>query len=503
MKTSHVAIPFQGMDLRELEGARLVSNMQPDRWGGLVNRPPFLQVTLSGFPNFAGYDVVLIPLASSGATTPHVVFSTSASSQWYASNLGSTSPCDPDAPAAAVGSLGGLSSPTSLVHSYVHLNGITAMGGGTTLAFVTAPGAVTTTSMPFAAKFFTGLPWENRLVIAAGDRVQFSDLNAYGTFGTDNWVDVLKGDGESISGVAMWGNYTFVFKQSRFFVFYGTSTDADGEPVFNFRTVSSPGAMASVYGAGGAVVAGERGVYHCTPQGEIRLTTGGPSRPLDPPCPSIRHNHLVYHHGRLYALRTYVDGAAGPTGQPHEASSIVYVYEEAQRAWTQWQAPGPVQRLVPVGRSLVALVKDSTYTSLRWMAPDYNVDQVGATEYELLTLENGAAGEYITGGLDFGAPGVERTMLDAGLVLDPNMTVDSALPTSSLFASARGQDDARVPDWTTDSAEGTAPYLRCTGGLGTRHWLYAQTETAARWVGLHATVTEPTGGRDYRDGDVS
>lgn len=502
MKTSHVAIPFQGMDLRELEGARLVSNMQPDRWGGLVNRPPLLQVSVTSWPSFGGSDAILLPIYTDDGS-PWLALATSDAAEWRDV---ATSGLDPDAPVAITGTYGTARGTSGIQQSYANFDGRTYFGGGSTLVRAAYSGGtfnVNTSSVPILPKYVGVLPWEARLVIAAGDRVQFSNLEDGTTWGTDNYVDVGLGDGEEIAGVVSWANYLFVFKQTRFFVFYGTSTDADGEPIFNYRTVNSPGATAGVSGAGGAVAAGERGVYHCTPQGELRLSTGGPSRALDPPCPSTRHRHLVFHGGRLHALAPAVSGMASGTA-PHESSGIVYVYEEAQRAWTQWQAPGAVQRLVPAGRgALFALVKDSTYTSLRWIAPDYNVDQVGATEYELLPLENGAAGEYITGGMAFGAPGVERSMLSAGLVLDPNLTVDSAHPESSLYASARGQDDARVPDWTADSETGVAPYVRCTGGLGTRHWLYAQTETAARWVGLHATVTEPTGDRDYRDGDVS
>jgi hypothetical protein len=39
--------------------------------------------------------------------------------------------------------------------------------------------------------------------------------------------------------VIAWSRYLFVFKESKFFRFYGTSTGAGGTPVFNYETVDT------------------------------------------------------------------------------------------------------------------------------------------------------------------------------------------------------------------------------------------------------------------------
>lgn len=83
------------------------------------------------------------------------------------------------------------------------------------------------------------------------------------------------GDGESIIACCAWGGQVFVFKESHLFVFYGISVDAQGKPIFNFRTVDlgtrilPPSAK-----CGAQVVAGAEGVYFIANDG-LYMTTGG------------------------------------------------------------------------------------------------------------------------------------------------------------------------------------------------------------------------------------
>lgn len=55
----------------------------------------------------------------------------------------------------------------------------------------------------------------------------------------NNSVQLTPGDGEAITGAIAWKEFVFVFKESKFFVFWGNSTDAEGNPVFNYRTVDT------------------------------------------------------------------------------------------------------------------------------------------------------------------------------------------------------------------------------------------------------------------------
>ena len=124
---------------------------------------------------------------------------------------------------------------------------------------------------------------DNRLVAARTaanpDRVSFSDPGLPTTFGANNYVDLHPGSGEPITGMVAWRESLFVFKETEFFVFYGTSTSATGTPIFNYRPVSG------VAGSVGPVCASPEGVYFMDRRG-VWLTTGGApqlvSSALDP-----------------------------------------------------------------------------------------------------------------------------------------------------------------------------------------------------------------------------
>jgi hypothetical protein len=60
--------------------------------------------------------------------------------------------------------------------------------------------------------------------------VWFSDPGAPDTWGANNFVQLTPGDGEPITAIATWRDLVFVFKRSKFFVFYGTSIDAERQP---------------------------------------------------------------------------------------------------------------------------------------------------------------------------------------------------------------------------------------------------------------------------------
>ena len=100
-------------------------------------------------------------------------------------------------------------------------------------------------------------------------RVYFSDPGAPETWTSTNYVDLDPGDGEVIQAAITWREYIFVFKESKFYVFTGESTDADGNPVFNYRKIDTGAGLV----APRAVVAGDQGVYFANQDG-IYITTG-------------------------------------------------------------------------------------------------------------------------------------------------------------------------------------------------------------------------------------
>ena len=146
----------------------------------------------------------------------------------------------------------------------------------------------------YEANYLAVQPLEDRLVIADANntsRLYFSNPDnpetityTAGPPETGDFVELTPGDGERITGMAVYGTELFVFKETKFFVFSGNSTDPTGGSVFNYRMVDTGvGCLSS----GGYKLAAthETGVYFLHETGVYR-TTGGPavrvSRAIDP-----------------------------------------------------------------------------------------------------------------------------------------------------------------------------------------------------------------------------
>lgn len=156
----------------------------------------------------------------------------------------------------------------------------------------------------FATPVFTGVtptgaatvavtPWDNRVMYggtnANPSRVYFSDPGDPTTVGTDNYVDLSPGDSDSIQEIVTWRDLVFVFKATKFYVFYGTSTDSTGGPVFNYRavtnTVGTGQRRADHAGNAGppTVRAHNTGVYFTSADRGVYRTTGGQAELLSDP----------------------------------------------------------------------------------------------------------------------------------------------------------------------------------------------------------------------------
>lgn len=204
-------------------------------------------------------------------------------------------------------------------------------------------------------------PASNRLVIASylgpaanRDRVHFSDAGAPETFGANSYIELDPSDGEQFTGAVTWRDLTFVFKYSKFFVFYGESTSGTGTPVFNYRAVRS-GQGIPIWSQGN-VVAGTDGVYFQAADGIYRTTGGEPQKISSPLDPLFRNGRLdrsassglsmfrfndanrvgkmAWHRGRLFAP-LLIDPAAGSG----VGSGGLLVWDSRVDRWHVWSMP--------------------------------------------------------------------------------------------------------------------------------------------------------------------
>lgn len=144
-------------------------------------------------------------------------------------------------------------------------------------------------------------PWDNRLVNFAMqgnvgptdvNRVLFSDATDPLTFSANNFVSLVTGgtSGSTLKGGNTFANRLFLFSQRRLFIFYGTSIQSDGTPVFNYLTIDTPYSNASV----GPTVTGPDGVYVLTSEGLYRTQGGAFQLVSDTIAPILKGNTGAY-----------------------------------------------------------------------------------------------------------------------------------------------------------------------------------------------------------------
>lgn len=124
-----------------------------------------------------------------------------------------------------------------------------------------------------------------------------------------NTLQLTPGDGEKITAMVAWRDSVFVFKQSKFFVLYGETIQANGGPVFNYRIVD---AGVGCVGAN-AACAGLDGVYFLNRQGIYRTTGGEPekvSRAIDPTFTKQASFGSPQYSSLVYLRQQYETGVA-------------------------------------------------------------------------------------------------------------------------------------------------------------------------------------------------
>jgi len=182
-------------------------------------------------------------------------------------------------------------------------------------------------------------------------RVHFSNVGVPTTWETDgsagrgaNFIDLTPGDGEQVMACVAWRELVFVFKESKFFVFYGESTQSNGTPLFNYRAVTTGVGLAAKQ----AIAVSRDGVWFMSRQG-VYLTTGSDpvlisdkikpvwdqnpevyfqSSPLN--LAQIALCRLAWHNEQIYL------GYPSGTGT---ANDRVLVYDTQHKWWSLYDLP--------------------------------------------------------------------------------------------------------------------------------------------------------------------
>lgn len=298
---------------------------------------------------------------------------------------------------------------------------------------------------------------DNRLVAASTNtttqrsRVEFSNAGDPETWDADDFVDLYPNDGEQINGVASYKNQTYVFKDGRYFLFYGNSVDAVGGTVFNFHPVDGIGAER------GSVTAGPDGVYFVARDG-IYLAQGVSYRkisaPLDPlfaaglpgtgffttaarvvPQSAVFQRPVVWGTRVLFPLKI------------SSSSHVTFVYYSDTGQWSMWDfnAAFPQASDTDALRPIGVLPADSSNASTPlWVyrsAGDhiYKTDS-SADDDDGTTI----ASHYRTGFSDLGYPGREKD-------------IDSTRMWGTGTVAVAGSRDFGSLDTATNVTLGTSP----------------------------------------------
>lgn len=169
---------------------------------------------------------------------------------------------------------------------------------------------------------------------------------AWKTAGTEtnpaNNVILSPGDGEPITGVITWRELLFIFKETKFFVFYGNSTDAKGNPVFNYRTVESGAGCISPR----SIAVHRSGVYFLGRTGVFRTTGQEPVLVSNLVEPIFEGGASVFYTGGVLSGVNVLNCAMGVWGDriylAYPTSSVnnrMLVYDPTFEWWSLYDIP--------------------------------------------------------------------------------------------------------------------------------------------------------------------
>jgi hypothetical protein len=420
---------FAGLDLRsdaqEIAGAIDCLNVDFDREGRVRTRDGYTQFS-------AGNANLVVAMANQGTMGNLVTLGTNRGGAFNSSGV---LIANSNAVAAISGRIVNFGTTTA---SYVY--GPTGDALGRLLRWDGAAWAYPNVGYSYNLVGVT--PWDNRLVLLSEfspatnpHRVRFSDPGAPETYTANSYVDLTPGDNETINAVCEWRDKLFVFKQTKYFVFYGTSTDSTGQPIFNYRTVQT-GIGVSSSGFSGGAVAMDEAVYFINNRGMYRTTGGPPQKVSAAVDPLFGIDTAPY-----FSSSTSSTLGAGPLGRYRQkvlvngaGATYSLVFDTETGHWSYWNIPATVV-LQYYPSNVDALLFADGGTTLFKMGSAYSTD-------------NGTAisSKYRTGFLDFGAPEQEKwirqMMLSGTGTVNVKTAVNDAVTLSSATSVAMGTSPA-------------------------------------------------------------
>jgi hypothetical protein len=313
-------------------------------------------------------------------------------------------------------------------------------------------------------------PLDNRMVTLAGatgvrSRIHFSNAGDAETYGPNNYVDLHPNDGEYLAGLVAWKDILVAFKQTKYFVFWGTGVDGTGQPIFNYRTVDSGVGVATGYNQ---AVAGRKGIYFADRSG-IWVTTGGDpvmvSAAINPylhglSVPSFQGTaHTTWEAAPRISFandKLYVSSPAAPTSE-------CFVLDELTGEWSFYNLgiQQAVSSYTPTSAQPMTMFADGTSAYINRHDQTY-------------TTDNGSAisSRYRSGFLDFGYPAQEKRIRSMNLTGTGTVNVKIATNDSATLGTA------------TSVALGTSPAVAegyYNGPGKARNFSIEVSSTTAQW----------------------
>jgi hypothetical protein len=292
----------------------------------------------------------------------------------------------------------------------------------------------------------------------------------------NQYAYLTPGDNEDIQGIASWRNLTFVFKSSKFFVFYGNGSDSTGLPVFNYRQVTGAGLAAPL-----ATAVAPDGVYFLDRRG-IYFTNGGPPVRVSDPVDALfvggvspyfqggTVNPSAFAQASMawFSGRLYIGLALGSSA----TNDHTLVFDPRGNQWLLWDIPmGAMAATLSQPATLLFTYATGTNDIGQWAPNAYTTDAGTAitARYRSSFIPFDWRGRNLRSGIHGVEKIVRESMVDgSGVVsytLSGGWVQPASLPTGRTLTLGSAPQVAQARDRTAVKARafswqisGTAPW---------------------------------------------